>query len=672
MIEDIARGPGDAKQQSVESESQGMSITATGAAEVVTAEHDHDLVAHGHQGPLYKMAIGAIGVVFGDIGTSPIYSFRETFAGHHPLSPDQFHINAVLSMIFWSMMIVVTFKYVTIIMRADNKGEGGSLALLALINRSISGKKRWANGIVMLGVFATALFYGDSMITPAISVLSAVEGLETVNRGLAPWVIPIAIGILVGLFAIQARGTARVGAMFGPVMLVYFAALAVLGLVHIMDRPQVVLAMVNPLNAAAFFIEEPLKAFLAMGSVVLALTGAEALYADMGHFGRRPIKFSWLCFVLPALLLNYMGQGAMLLSLSPHQVATEVKDPFFYLASDAMRLPLVLIATAATIIASQAVISGAFSVTQQAIQLGFVPRLRISHTSESAAGQIYIPLVNWALMTMVLLLVLTFRSSSNLAAAYGIAVTGAMLIDTVLIAVVLITMWKWNRFLVGALIVLFFMVDLGYFSSNLTKIPAGGWFPLLVGAIAFTFLTTWAKGRQLMIARMNEASLPMEIFIKSAAPSAARVPGTAVFMTSSASGVPHALLHNLKHNKVLHERVVLLTVRIEDVPYVPEEKRLETKDYGAGFFRVLLRYGFMEEINVPAALSQLKDIGPQCRMMDTSFFLARQTLLPSSRPGMAIWREKLFAWMLRNAESAMEFFKLPTNRVVELGSQVEI
>jgi KUP system potassium uptake protein len=650
-----------------------MNITATGAAVAEAPQDSAHGQGHGHaQGPVYKLAIGAVGVVFGDIGTSPIYSFRETFAGHHPLTPDVFHIHAVLSMIFWSMMIVVTLKYVMIIMRADNKGEGGSLALLALINRTISGKKRWANGIVMLGVFATALFYGDSMITPAISVLSAVEGLTTVNAGLGPFVDPIAIGILVGLFAIQARGTARVGMMFGPVMLFYFGALAVLGVSHIMDQPSVGLAMINPMNAAAFFVEEPLRAFLAMGSVVLALTGAEALYADMGHFGRRPIKFAWLYFVLPALLLNYMGQGAMLLSMPADQVGTAVKDPFFYLASDAMRLPLVLLATAATIIASQAVISGAFSVTQQAIQLGFVPRLRITHTSESAAGQIYIPVVNWALMVMVLILVLTFRTSSNLAAAYGIAVTGAMLIDTVLIAVVLITMWKWNRIIAAALLVMFFTVDFGYFSSNLTKIPAGGWFPLLVGAIAFTLLTTWAKGRQLMISRMNEASLPMEIFIKSAAPSAARVPGTAVFMTSSASGVPHALLHNLKHNKVLHERVILLTVRIEDVPYVSEEKRLETKDYGSGFYRVILRYGFMEEIDVPSALAQLKDIGSQCRMMDTSFFLARQTLLASSRPGMAIWREKLFAWMLRNAESAMEFFKLPTNRVVELGSQVEI
>jgi KUP system potassium uptake protein len=455
-------------------------------------------------------------------------------------------------------------------------------------------------------------------------------------------------------------------------MLVYFAALAVLGLIHIVGRPGVILAMINPLNAANFFIDQPMHAFLAMGSVVLALTGAEALYADMGHFGRRPIKIAWLYFVLPALLLNYMGQGAMLLNLPPAEVATAVKDPFFYLASETYRLPLVLIATAATIIASQAVISGAFSVTHQAIQLGFVPRLRITHTSESAAGQIYIPVVNWALMIMVLLLVVTFQTSSNLAAAYGIAVTGAMSIDTVLIAVVLITMWNWNRILSAALLAIFFMVDLGYFSSNLTKIPAGGWFPLLIGAIAFTLLTTWAKGRQLMIARMNEATLPMGIFIKSAAPSAARVPGTAVFMTSSSEGVPHALLHNLKHNKVLHERVFLLTVRIEDVPFVKAERRYEVKDYGSGFYRILLRYGFMEEIDVPAALAKVEGVGPTAKMMDTSFFLARQTLLASARPGMAIWREKLFAWMLRNAESAMEFFKLPTNRVVELGSQLEI
>jgi len=647
-----------------------MNITAKGGA---AAEPPPD-VSHGHaRGPLYKLAIGAIGIVFGDIGTSPIYAFRETFAGHHQLIPDQLHIYGVLSLIFWSMMIIVTLKYVTIIMRADNKGEGGSLALLALINRTLGGKKKWTSGIVMLGVFATALFYGDSMITPAITVLSAVEGLTTVNAGLQQWVIPIAVGILIGLFAIQARGTTKVGLMFGPVMLVYFVSIAVLGIPHIMDQPSVLMAMVNPVHIFGFFWADPVRAFIAMGSVVLAVTGAEALYADMGHFGRKPIRVSWVYFVLPALLLNYLGQGAMILSADPQEAMAKVRDPFFYLAPDMLRLPLVLLATAASIIASQAVISGAFSVTQQAIQLGFVPRLRITHTSEAAAGQIYIPVVNWALMTMVILLVLSFRNSSNLAGAYGIAVVGAMLIDGVLIAIVLRQMWNWNRFVVAGLLVLFFTVDGAYLSANFLKIPAGGWFPLLVGAIAFTLLTTWARGRQLMIDRMNEASLPMEIFIKSAAPSAARVPGTAVFMTSSASGVPHALLHNLKHNKVLHERVILLTVKIEDVPYVPLEKRLEVHDYGEGFYRVLLRYGFMDEINVPAALGQLKGCGPACKMMDTSFFLARQTLIASAkRPGMAIWREKLFAWMLRNAESAMEFFKLPTNRVVELGSQVEI
>ena len=646
-----------------------MNITATGGA-------DHDAPidpAQGHShGPLGKLMVGAIGIVFGDIGTSPIYAFRETFAGHHKLVPDSLHIFGVLSLIFWSMMIIVTLKYVMIIMRADNKGEGGSLALLALINRSTTNKKRWNTGIVMLGVFACALFYGDSMITPAMSVLSAVEGLNTVSPNFQSYVIPIAIAILFGVFAIQSRGTAKVGLMFGPVMLLYFAVISFLGVTHILDHPQVILAMINPLKALHFFAIEPLRAFLAMGSVVLAITGAEALYADMGHFGRRPIKFSWLFFVMPALLLNYMGQGAMLLSLSPTEALETVKNPFFFLAPEQFRLPLVLLATAATIIASQAVISGAFSVTQQAIQLGFIPRLRIAHTSEKAAGQIYIPVINWALMVMVILLVVMFGSSSNLAAAYGIAVTGAMAIDTVLLAVVLFSLWNWPKWKAIPLLVIFGTFDLFYLGANLVKVPDGGWFPLLIGAIAFTLLTTWARGRKLMIDRMNEASLPIEVFIKSASTSALRVPGTAVFMTSSATGVPHALLHNLKHNKVLHERVILLTCKIEDVPYVAAENRSTTKDYGAGFYRVVLRYGFMEEINVPGELADLKSCGPQCRMMDTSFFLARQTLLASARPGMAIWREKLFSWMLRNAESAMEFFKLPTNRVVELGSQVEI
>jgi KUP system potassium uptake protein len=627
--------------------------------------------SHGHAGgSLLKLSLGAVGIVFGDIGTSPLYAFRETFAGHHPLLPDEMHILGVLSLIFWSMMLVVTIKYVTIIMRADNKGEGGSLALLALINRRSEGR-RWSKGIILLGVFATALFYGDSMITPAISVLSAVEGLSVVEAKLAPAAPIIAVGILIGLFMIQARGTAKVGLLFGPIMVVYFLVLAVLGLVHIAADPSI-LAALNPWYAVRFFLTDGVRAFLAMGSVVLAVTGAEALYADMGHFGRNPIRVSWMAFVLPALMLNYLGQGAMILGLDPADAAVVIHNPFFLLAPDNLRLPLVILATMATVIASQAVISGAFSVTQQAIQLGFIPRLRIIHTSSSAAGQIYIPVVNWALMVMVILLVLSFQTSSNLAAAYGIAVTGAMLIDTCLLAVVLFVLWRWNRIVAGVLVAIFFLVDLAYFAANLTKVPDGGWFPLLIGFIAFTLLTTWAKGRQLMLNRLQESAIPVAVFVKSAINSASRVPGTAVFMTSASEGVPHALLHNLKHNKVLHERVLLLTVRIDDVPYVGSAQRTSLEDLGQGFYRMIIRYGFMEDPDVPAALAGATNCGPAFKMMDTSFFLARQTLIASSRPGMAIWREKLFAWMLRNAESAMEFFKLPTNRVVELGSQVEI
>ena len=631
---------------------------------------EHDGHGHGNQS-LARLALGAVGVVFGDIGTSPLYAFRETFAGHHTLEPSDANVLGVLSLIFWSMMLVVTIKYVAIIMRADNKGEGGSLALLALISRSGSTKARWTRGLVLLGVFATALFYGDSMITPAISVLTAVEGLKVVNHGFAPFVIPIAIGILIGLFAIQSRGVGKVGLMFGPIMVLYFLVLAVLGIVNIMAWPQVFAAL-NPWHAIRFFYEDGIHAFLAMGSVVLAVTGAEALYADMGHFGRNPIRVSWLFFVLPALMLNYLGQGAMIIAAPDAQVPHIIHNPFFLLAPENLRLPLVILSTMATVIASQAVISGAFSVTQQAIQLGFMPRLRIEHTSASSAGQIYIPAINWALMIMVTLLVLFFQSSSNLAAAYGIAVTGAMLIDTCLVSVVLFQLWKWNKLVAGVLLAMIGIVDLAYFSANLTKVPDGGWFPLLMGFIIFTLLTTWARGRGLMIERMREAAIPVPVFIKSAVNSATRVPGTAVFMTSSAGGVPHALLHNLKHNKVLHERVILLTVKIEDVPYVHPSKRIWDEDLEAGFYRLVVKYGFMEEPDVPAALTLATDCGARFKMMDTSFFLARQTLITSSRPGMAIWREKLFAWMLRNAESAMEFFRLPTNRVVELGSQVEI
>jgi len=621
----------------------------------------------GHQrGAMTKLAVGAIGVVFGDIGTSPIYAFREAFAGHHILTLDEAHILGAISLMFWSMMLVVTFKYVTIIMRADNKGEGGSLALLALISRSVP-SQRWSAGIVLLGVFATALFYGDSMITPAVSVLSAVEGLAVVNPGFGRLVVPLALAILIFLFSIQRAGTNKVAALFGPIMLVYFLVIAVLGVFSIAQAPEILLAL-NPWYAVNFFLITPMQAFLALGAVVLAVTGAEALYADMGHFGRKPIGLSWLWFVLPALTLNYAGQGALLL----REGAVALESPFYNLAPDWFRLPLVGIATLAAIIASQAVITGAFSVTQQAIQLGFMPRLRIAHTNATTAGQIYIPLINWGLMVMVILLVLTFQTSSNLTAAYGIAVTGAMFIDNVLLTVVIFKLWKWRPIYAVPLLSVFYLIDGAYLAANLTKIPDGGWFPLLIGFIAFTLLTTWAKGRKLMMDRLRENAMPIPVFIASASNSAVRVPGTAVFMTSTPDGVPHALLHNLKHNKVLHERVVLLTVKIADVPVVEPGKRHEIEDLGRGFFRLILRYGFMEEADVPASLAHVTGCGQTFRMMETSFFLARQTLLPSSRPGMRIWREKLFAWMLRNAESAMEFFRLPTNRVIELGSQVEI
>ncbi len=635
---------------------------------IVTPPH----AGHAHGSGL-ALAVGAIGVVFGDIGTSPLYAFRETFASHPGvpgIQVDPVHIHGVLSLVFWSMMIVVTFKYVLTIMRADNKGEGGSLALLALINRSTQGK-RWTGPLILLGVFATALFYGDSMITPAMSVLSATEGLRYLHPDFGNWIVPLAVAILFALFAIQSRGTERVGKMFGPIMLAYFVTLAGLGLMYVIQMPSIVLATLNPLNALIFFQTDGFRAFVAMGSVVLAVTGAEALYADMGHFGRKPIGMSWLTVVLPCLMLNYMGQGAMVLSAGP-EAAALIKDPFFLMIPDLIRLPVILLALAATIIASQAVISGAFSLTQQAIQLGFIPRMQIRHTSEKAAGQIYIPVINWGLMIMVIVLVLFFQSSSNLAAAYGIAVTGAMFIDTILLAAVLISLWKWPVWKAAPLIAIFIVVDMAYLGANLIKVPQGGWVPLLIGLFIFTLLTTWARGRTLMRASMAEGSIPIEIFAKSAKNSAQRVPGTAIFMSSSAMGVPSALLHNIKHNKVLHERVIVMTVMVEDVPYVPEANRVELRDLGEGFYRMTLHYGFLEETDIPAALKAADMCGGSFEMMQTSFFLSRQTLIASQQPGMALWRERLFAWMLRNAATAMEFFKLPTNRVVELGNQVEI
>ena len=638
---------------------------STSHTALASADDAEDTIGHRNHGKTSTLALGAVGVVYGDIGTSPLYALKEVFVGHHPLTVDKLHIYGALSLVFWTLIFIVTIKYVFLIMRADNKGEGGSLALLALVQR-MSGGGRWAGSLVMLGVMATALFFGDAMITPAISVLSAVEGLSVVDARFTGLVIPISIVILIGLFLFQARGTDKVGQLFGPIMLVYFAVLTFLGITHIIEQPQV-LAALNPYWGWLFFADDPQLAFLALGSVVLAVTGAEALYADMGHFGRKPIQLAWLYLVFPALIINYLGQCALLLG-NP----AAVENPFFLMAPEAWRLPLVILATMATIIASQAVITGAFSVCQQAVQLGLMPRLKIEHTSASAAGQIYVPVMNWTLMALVILLVLGFRESSKLASAYGIAVTGTMFITTCMLGVLAVKVWKWPSWLVALVVGVFLIIDGAYFASNLTKIPDGGWFPLLIGAIAFTLLTTWARGRQLMMARLREAAMPLKVFIASAASSATRVPGTAVFMTSTPDGVPHALLHNLKHNKVLHDRIILLTVKIVDMPYVEEDTRCRLEDLGEGFHRLIIKYGFMQEPDVPAALARLTGCGPAFKMMDTSFFLARQTLLPSSRPGMAIWREKLFAWMLRNAESAMEFFRLPTNRVVELGSQVEI
>lgn len=627
---------------------------------------DNGAAHHGPKEALPKLMLGAVGVVYGDIGTSPLYTMKESFLGPHPLAVDPLHIFGVLSLIFWSLMLIATVKYVLVAMRADNRGEGGSFALLSLIARNLADRK-WASTLVVLGVLATCLFYGDAMITPAISVLSAVEGLTIVEAGLQPLVIPISIGILVGLFLVQSRGTAKVGGLFGPVVLIYLAALAGLGLMNIFTHPEIVGAL-SPHWAVKFFLYNPKLAFLAMGSVFLAVTGAETLYADMGHFGRRAIGFSWLILVYPCLTLNYLGQGALLLG-TPGAAA----NPFYMMAPEWARLPLVFIATAATIIASQAVISGAFSVTHQAVQLGFLPRLRTEHTSEKAAGQIYIPAVNWGLLFMVLVLVLGFRESGRLASAYGIAVTGTMLITTLMLGVLVFRVWKWNRAIATATIGTFLLVDGTYFASNITKIPDGGWFPLLVAAISFTVLTTWAKGRQLLRARLAESAMPLSVFIKSAAASVHRVRGTSVFLSATADNVPAALLHNLKHNQVLHQRVLILHVKVEEVPHVGAAGRLEIHDSGEGFYRVILHYGFMEEVDIPRDLAQIRTCGEPFNMMSTSFFLGRQKLIASKKvAGMALWREKLFAWMLKSSESAMEFFKLPTNRVVELGSQLQI
>jgi KUP system potassium uptake protein len=614
-----------------------------------------------------SLVLGAIGVVYGDIGTSPLYTLRQCFVGEHPVALTTANVFGILSIIFWALMIIVTTKYVTLIMRADNRGEGGILALTALVSRGMQqhGRRRW--WLVGFGIFGAAMFYGDGMITPAISVLGAVEGLEIVAPSLHPFIVPVTLVIVVVLFAIQKSGTANVGRMFGPVMFAWFASLAALGMYQISTTPAV-LGAINPVHAAAFVADNPRLAFLALGAVVLAVTGTEALYADMGHFGAGPIRLAWIWFVMPALVLNYFGQGALLLA-NP----LAIRNPFYLLAPQWALIPLLVLATCAAVIASQAVISGAFSLTRAAVQMGYCPRLKILHTSDRQIGQIYIPFINWTLFVAVLLLVLGFRRADNLGGAYGIAVTLAMLIDSVLIYVVMRRIWHWRRPVAASIALPLLAVDGLFLASNSLKVPEGGWFPLLIGIVVFTLLTTWKRGRALLMSRLAEDSMPLAIFIESIEASPpTRVSGTAVFLTSTVDRVPHALLHNLKHNKVLHERVVFLTIHTQDFPRVPARERIRLSDLGCSFWRMEVYYGFAEDPDVPELLEAIGKDEFAYDMMETSFFVSRETLIATVAPGMALWRERLFVSMSKMAVKATDFFHIPTNRVVELGTQVEL
>ena len=611
------------------------------------------------------LALAALGIVYGDIGTSPLYTMKEIFAGsHYPVPITHDNILGILSLIFWSLIIVVSLKYVAFIMRADNKGEGGIMALMALVLRGVP-EGRKSNFLMLLGLFGAALFYGDGVITPAISVLSAVEGLEIAAPALKHWVIPITLIVLLGLFVFQRHGTGAVGRLFGPIMLLWFATLAVLGAINVAQAPQVSAAL-YPTYAMRFFVNNPGLAFLSLGAVVLALTGAEALYADMGHFGRQPVQLAWFGFVLPALVLNYFGQGALLLS-NP----TAVQNPFYLLAPDWALYPLVALSTVATVIASQAVITGAYSITRQAIQLGYAPRMEIQHTSGEEMGQIYLPGINWTLLVAVIALVIGFGSSTNLAAAYGIAVTGTMVITSVLAYTVARTLWGWSRLAGMTLLGGFLVVDCAYFSANIVKIHEGGWFPLVFGIGIYILLTTWKRGRLLLSQRLATESIPLDVFVKSVANNGVpTVPGTAVFMTNNPEVTPHALLHSLKHFKCLHQRMVILNVVPLDVPYVAENQRATAQRVNSQFWKVKVFFGFMDVPNLPESLAWCGEQGLDIDFMDTSFFLGRETLIPRLHSEMAFWREKLFIAMFRNAGSAATYFQLPPNRVVELGSQV--
>ncbi|HRH14443.1 MAG TPA: potassium transporter Kup [Azonexus sp.] len=615
---------------------------------------------------LATLTLAALGVVYGDIGTSPLYSIKEVFGGaHHPVPINPDNVLGILSLFFWSLIIVVTLKYVAFIMRANNKGEGGIIALMTLALHNGNPASWQQKLLIVLGLFGAALFYGDGVITPAISVLSAVEGLELITPTFKPYILPITLAIVVGLFLFQRKGTASVGALFGPVMVLWFAVLALLGVTGIMQNPAV-LAAVNPLHGFNFLLGNSLLGFFAMGAVVLCITGAEALYADMGHFGARPIQYAWLGYVLPALTINYFGQGALLLA-DP----AAIENPFYLLAPDWALYPLVILATIATIIASQAVISGAFSITQQAIQLGYTPRLEVQHTSDQEIGQIYLPALNWLLLISIIAVVIGFGTSSNLAAAYGIAVTGTMLITNILAVAVAIRLWAWSpwRAVLGALP--FFCIDLGFFLANSVKILDGGWFPLAFGVAIFILLTTWKRGRELLHERLAADALQLKPFIADIESSGTgRVPGTAIFMTPDPDSVPHAMLHSLKHYKALHEQVIILSVKVFDVPYVPDVERVDMHRLPGNFVQMVVQYGFKDEPDIPAALALCADAGLDIDMMDTSFFLGRETLIPKLGSQMAYWRAVLFVAMFRNASSATTFFKIPSNRVVELGSQI--
>jgi KUP system potassium uptake protein len=616
---------------------------------------------------LAALALGAIGVVYGDIGTSPLYTLQTTLS-HDGMRPTPASIFGVLSLIFWAQIIVVSLKYMVFIMRADNKGEGGIMALMALAQRCVREQPRLRWVLLTLGIFGAALFYGDGVITPAITTLGAVEGVKVAAPGMAHWVVPVTVVVLLLLFAMQRYGTARVGRVFGPVMVVWFVAIAVFGVRMIVRNPEVLWAL-NPWYGVRFFHTHGLQAFISLGGVVLALTGAEALYADMGHFGKRPIRLAWFGFVLPALVLNYFGQGAMLLE---HPAA--VDNPFFKIVPHALLYPMIGLATAAAVIASQAVISGAFSMTREAMSLGYSMRMPVVHTSREMSGQVFVPWVNSFLLVMVLLAVVGFRSSDSLSAAYGIAVTGTMAITTLLALVVARRQWHWNGVVVVLVGAVLLTIDLSFFGANLIKVDHGGWFPLVLGLGVFVLMTTWRRGRELVVRGIRQGGLALAPFIENISEHPPlRVPSTAVFLTANQASVPHSLLHNLKHNKVLHERNVLLTVEVLDTPMADATEHLRVESLGGEFYRLELRFGFAEDPNVPLSLSQCARAGLPFDMMDTTFFLSRETVVADKRrPGMALWRDKLFVFMARNALPATAFFQIPGNRLIELGAQVEI